>query len=287
MKYLRKKFKTKYNNIKPEYGQCKVLYIDKYNTLLHKSLWVKVKCKICGKVVSKSISRMTDTIKRGYPNTCGCIIKSSDGDNAVCNRHRLYSIWNNIIGRTECKNSHVYKYYGGRGIAVCSEWRNSYLAFKEWALNHGYKDNLTIDRIDVNGNYEPFNCRWVDIKEQSKNKRNNVMYTIDGVTKCLQDWCEYYKINRNTVNKRLKLNWDIKRALTQPIRKNNHYSQYTYELKDVAPILLQNLNGIEAVYIFNVLKYVWRYPFKNGSTDLKKALEYIRFLQEVLKDVRG
>ena len=280
MKYKRKKFKTKYKDILSEYGKCKVLYVDEYNTLLHKSLWVKVKCKNCGKIVSKSISRMKDTIERGYPNTCGCIIKSSDGDNTVGKRHRLYSIWNNIIGRTECKNSQQYKYYGQRGIKICDDWRNSYLAFKEWALSNGYDDTLTIDRIDVNGNYEPNNCRWTDMKHQARNTRHNKLYTINGVTKCLQDWCNYYGMNRNTVVKRLRLNWDITRALTQPIRKNNHYSQYTYELKDVTPLLLQNLKGVDAIYIFNVLKYVWRYPFKNGSIDLKKALEYIQFLKE-------
>lgn len=285
MKYLRKKFKTKNKHVYKEYGYCKVLYIDKYNTLLHKTLWVKVKCKKCGKIVSKSLNRMKDTVKRGYPNTCGCEVIKSDKDNAVGNRHRLYSIWNNIISRVECEKSPQYKYYGERGIAICNEWRNSYLSFKEWALSHDYNDNLTIDRIDVNGNYEPNNCHWVDMKQQQRNKRSNRVYTINGITKCLQDWCDYYSINRNTVNKRLRLNWDIKRALTQPVKKNNHYSQYTYELKDVTPILLQNLKGVEAVYIFNVLKYVWRYPFKNGSADLKKALEYIQFLKEVLKDV--
>lgn len=284
MKYQRKRFKTKHKNINSEYGQCKVLYIDKYNTLQHKTLWVKVKCKNCGKVTSKSLGKMKDTIKRGYPNTCGCIVKKSSEDNGLGKRHRLYSIWNNIIGRTECKNSPQYKYYGKRGIIICSEWRNSYLAFKEWAMSNGYDDSLTIDRIDVNGNYEPNNCRWVDMKQQARNTHRNRYFTINGVTKCLQDWCEYYKINRNTVVKRLRNNWNIERALTQPVKKQNHYSQYTYELKDVTPLLLQNLKGIEAVYVFNILKYVWRYPFKNGSTDLKKALEYSKFLQEVLKN---
>lgn len=284
MKYQRKKFRTKNKDIRPQYGYCKVLYIDKYNTLLHKTLWVKVKCKKCGKIVSKSLSRMKDAIKHGYPNTCGCVVSKSDRDDAVGNRHRLYSIWNNMISRVECENSPQYKYYGERGITICKEWRNNYLSFKEWALNHGYNDKLTIDRIDVNGNYEPNNCRWITQKQQLRSMRSNKMYTINGVTKCLQDWCEYYDINMNTVNKRLRLNWDIEKALTKPVKKNNHYSQYTYELKDVSPILLQNLKGVDAIYIFNALKYVWRYPFKNGSTDLKKALEYIQFLKEVLKN---
>lgn len=282
-KLKRQKFKTKIKSIEPQYGMCKVLYIDKYNTILHKTLYVKVKCKNCGRITSKSLSFLKDVLKRGHPNTCGCAVVKSGGDNKTGERHRLYSIWNNIIGRTECKKSPQYKWYGARGIKMCNEWRHNYLKFKEWAINNGYKDNLTIDRIDVNGNYEPNNCRWVDMKQQHRNQRSNKNYTIDGITKCLQDWCEYYDINRNTVNKRLRLNWDIKRALTQPVKKQSHYNQYTYELKDVTPLLLRHLNGIEAVYIFNILKYIWRYRFKNGSTDIEKAKTYVQFLQEVLK----
>lgn len=279
MKYLRKKFKARIKQIKPEYGQCKVLYIDKYNTILHKRLYVKVKCKNCGKITSKSISVMKQNIKQGYVNTCGNYNETNDG------RSRLYNIWGGIKERCNTITNSAYKDYGGRGIKMCDEWLNSFQTFKKWALNNGYADNLTIDRVDNNGNYEPNNCRWSTTKQQARNRRNNKIYTINGVTKCLAEWCEQYKICYQTVKYRLQQNWDIEKALTQPVKKNNHYSQYTYELKDVAPLLLQNLKGIDAVYIFNVLKYVWRYPFKNGSTDLKKALEYIQFLKEV-QDVR-
>lgn len=71
------------------------------------------------------------------------------------------------------KNNEKYKHYGGRGISVCEQWRNSYVEFSEWAKAHGYADDLTIDRIDTNGNYEPNNCRWVDYTTQNNNKRNN------------------------------------------------------------------------------------------------------------------
>ena len=173
MKYQRKRYETKYKNIKAEYGQCKVLYVDIYNTLLHKSLWLKVKCSKCGKITSKSLGRMKDTIKHGYPNTCGCYKVKCGGDSIQGKRHRLYSIWSNIVGRAECKKSPQYKYYGERGITICKEWRNSYLEFKKWAVNNGYTDTITIDRIDVNGNYEPSICSWVDMKTQTRNKRDN------------------------------------------------------------------------------------------------------------------
>lgn len=212
MKYIKKKFRTQIKHIEPEYGQCKVLYIDKYNTLLHKTLYVKVKCKNCGNIVSKSVKRMKDAVKKGMPNTCGCAkIKRS----VVCGR-----------------------------------------------LDDG----------------------WDIMKALTTPKKEIKKYNLDGQEKTLKEWCKIYNMQYYTVLCRVRANWDLKRALTQPSQRKNHYSQFTYELKDVTPILLKNLKGIDAVYIFNVLKYVWRYPFKNGSTDLRKAKEYIQFLQDVMED---
>lgn len=116
--------------------------------------------------------------------------------------------------------------YGGRGISVCDEWLNSYTAFRDWAYSNGYDENApkgmcTLDRIDVNGNYEPSNCRWVNIKTQSNNRRRCRVYEIDGTTHSLGEWCELYKTNRELVYNRLKLGWDIKRALTEPVRRRN------------------------------------------------------------------
>ena len=130
---------------------------------------------------------------------------------------RLFSIWANIKTRCTNSNSTFYNRYGGRGITICDEWKDNFKAFYDWAMANGYQDNLTIDRIDNNGNYEPNNCRWVTVKDQARNKTNNHLYTINNETKALSVWCEQFNINYKTVRDRLKRGWNIKKALSCPV----------------------------------------------------------------------
>lgn len=112
---------------------------------------------------------------------------------------------------TNCKR---FKDWGGRGIAVCSEWRNDFMSFYNWSMANGYKEGLTLDRIDNNGNYEPYNCRWITTKQQARNRRSNINYTINGVTRCILEWCEILGLNPKTVYQRIHYyNWTIERAL--------------------------------------------------------------------------
>lgn len=87
-------------------------------------------------------------------------------------RTRIYHIWTGMKKRCNNRRAHDYINYGGRGIKVCPKWSNSFLSFYEWSMKHGYNDTLTIDRINVNGMYEPSNCRWVNRSVQNSNKRN-------------------------------------------------------------------------------------------------------------------
>lgn len=127
---------------------------------------------------------------------------------------RLYHTWENMKKRCYNKNNNHYKWYGARGIAVCDEWKDDFQAFYDWSKNNGYNNNLTIDRIDNNGNYEPNNCRWVDMKQQQRNRRSNKNITINGETHCLVEWCEIYNMPYDKVKHRInQCNWSIKRAL--------------------------------------------------------------------------
>ena len=123
-------------------------------------------------------------------------------------RNRCYSV-----------NNNSYHNYGGRGIAICDEWLNDVTVFIEWAHNNGYAEGLTIDRIDVNGNYEPSNCRWITKKEQSRNLRRNTKLTLNGRTQLLCEWSEETGIKASTLCYRLyKLGWSVEKALTTPVR---------------------------------------------------------------------
>lgn len=185
----------------------------------------------CGNMVTVSVANLC-----GGQISCGCarfdIGKYSSEHNRTHGAsyktpqnesdHRLYEVWHSMKGRCTLQTDPNYKNYGGRGITVCDEWANNFVAFRDWAYSNGYvnaqKGQCTIDRIDVNGNYEPSNCRWVTIKQQANNKRTNRYFEIDGVTHTLAEWSEIYGVSRKLVRDRLCRGWDIQDALTKPKR---------------------------------------------------------------------
>ena len=134
---------------------------------------------------------------------------------------RIYKLWSHVKDRCYCKNNKDYKNYGARGIKVCEEWKNDFMSFYNWSMAHDYADDLTIDRIDVNGNYEPSNCRWVTPKEQARNRRNNKFITYNNETHCISEWAEKIGIPRKCLEHRIR-NWsDLDRIFNRPVTKNN------------------------------------------------------------------
>jgi hypothetical protein len=125
--------------------------------------------------------------------------------------------------KDRCNNpkSDRWEWYGARGISVCEEWKNSYEAFREWALSNGYQGGLTIDRVDVNGNYCPDNCRWITIKDQQNNRRNNHRITVGEETHTIAEWSKITGIRQGTIYARIASGWSAEDAITTPERKSS------------------------------------------------------------------
>lgn len=140
-------------------------------------------------------------LRVGKAKCCGCSVKQEK--HGLC-KTRLYGIWRGMKRRCNNPKSKDYPGYGGKGVCVCKEWNDSFKAFSEWALQNGYTDELTIDRIDSTGNYEPSNCRWADIVVQNNNLSKNVYITIDGETHTMKEWSRITGVKYDTIKYRRK-----------------------------------------------------------------------------------
>ena len=180
-----------------------------------KNLWL-CKCD-CGneKVVA------VDKLHSGNTKSCGCLQREVHRKCRMTHGKsdtKLYLVWREMITRTENQNAERYGIYGGRGISICGEWHNDFQLFYDWAIQNGYKEGLTIDRIDVNGNYEPDNCRWITPYEQSRNLRKNVRITYSGKTMILKDWAKEIGIDYHTLWQRIrKSGWTVEEAFETPV----------------------------------------------------------------------
>ena len=190
---------------------------DKYNHIMY-----LCQCE-CGKT---KIIRGSH-LKTGETKSCGCynvekIVKRSIKHNKCYSR--LYHIWIGMRNRCYKQYDNRYKSYGGRGITMCNEWLNDFMSFYNWAMTNGYDENAkrgecTIDRIDVNGNYCPENCKWSNAKTQANNTTKTINLTYKGLTHTLSEWSDIVNISRPTLWARLKVHkWSIEKALTTPIK---------------------------------------------------------------------
>lgn len=191
--------------------------IGKYNKCVH---FFKCQCD-CGKITH---TRKFYVI-HGRVKSCGCYSREKVAERNLKHgqaKHgkntNLYRRWVSMRSRCKCEFPSIYKNYGSRGISVCKEWDKSFEAFAEWAINNGYREDLTLDRIDVNGNYEPDNCRWITNAEQQNNRRDNVIIEIDGEEHNITEWIRLKGLNEGTIKCRIYgYGWDPKEAITTPV----------------------------------------------------------------------
>lgn len=166
----------------------------------------------CGKVKKVRIEHL----KSGHTKSCGCYQKKQTSKATRTHGRepkRLYSIWSNMKTRCYNKNTECYRNYGGRGIKVCDEWKK-FEVFRDWALSNGYSDDLTIDRIDNDGNYDPSNCRWATDDEQRNNTRRNHFLEYQGEKLTIKQWSVIVGISDKTIRDRInRYGWTTEEAL--------------------------------------------------------------------------
>ena len=197
-----------------KYGSLTVVdYATKHNGI-EDTYWI-CKCD-CGNIVEVN----GDSLNKGRVVRCKQCPKPKGNDSPVfkhgLTNSRLMRIWTDIKARCYNPNEKAYKNYGGRGVKMCDEWRNNSKSFFYWALNNGYNETLTIDRINTNGNYEPSNCRWVDRKTQCNNQRNNHYVEYKGERLTISQLAEKYGLKKHRVVSRLLWGWSIEDAVELP-----------------------------------------------------------------------
>lgn len=181
----------------------------------HLTMWECV-CE-CG---NPHVARSAD-LKSGAITSCGCYkakntanVRTTHGATKGRKTDNLYWVWAGIKNRCYCESSKAYKHYGAKGVTVCEEWKNDFSAFRTWAKENGYRSGLSIDRINVNGDYCPENCRWTDDIAQANNKTTNHFLEWRGASHTIAEWARIFDISYNKLYWELqKNNWQLEKAV--------------------------------------------------------------------------
>lgn len=187
------------------------------------SMWRCI-CDCTNEIIARG-----EDLRSGKTQSCGCLRATNHFRTHGDSKTKLYSKWNSMIRRCEDPNNEAYKNYGGRGIIVCPEWHD-YENFRNWVNETRPDPSLTLDRIDVNGNYEPDNCRWATVQEQQNNKRSNVMITYFDETHSLMDWCRILNLPYSLIQSRITARgWDFWTAISTPLPAHYYDDCYDYD----------------------------------------------------------
>jgi hypothetical protein len=195
-----------------------------------KSNTTRWKCKCdCGKIIETTRSSLI----KGSSKSCGCLCKKLSTQRIIkvntkhnLSRTRIYRIWTGIKNRVKGNIKDNKKYYFDRNIKICDEWEKDFIKFYNWSIQNGYSDNLSIDRIDVNGDYKPDNCRWATIKQQNRNKQNTTYLTLNGKTLSMGEWKEKLDIPFSTMVNRKRKGLSDEQILDITRRQGQRYVDY-------------------------------------------------------------
>lgn len=179
------------------------------------SKW-ECKCE-CGNVRYVS----THNLVAGLSVSCGCFRRDATISRSTThgmNKTPLHSRWLGMKDRCYNPREESFANYGARGITVCDEWRDNFQAFYDWSISNGFNQSLSLDRIDNNGPYAPWNCRWVDRATQNRNTRRNRLVTVNGRTQTIMDWAIEKGVWETLIRRRLNAGWDAEKAVNTPPR---------------------------------------------------------------------
>ena len=171
----------------------------------------------CGKIVIVPGGEL----RSGHTKSCGCYktdLIVQQGTSHGLSHSRIYSIWSDMKRRIFNSNHQYYRLYGGKGLSMDEKWVNDFQEFYNWSMDNGYSDDLTIDRIDNNKGYYPYNCRWTTTVVQANNTSRNHYIEINGETRTLAEWCKFYNRNYDMVRNRISLGWDKDRWFIPPTK---------------------------------------------------------------------
>lgn len=213
------------------------------------------KCLICGNIKECR----EDNLKR-Y-KSCGCLkFKNLNKITHGMSKDPLYKRWHTIRQRCFNPNTPTYEHYGGRGIKMCDEWNDNFESFYEWSINSGYKKELTLDRIDNNGNYEPGNCRWTTMKEQTNNRRVNVIVEYAGEKMTLREASRKSGFNHKALETRYRRGYrgddlfqDLKEHTAGSMNGNSKLTEN--QVKQIKKLLHEGLSQADIARLFEVSRY--------------------------------
>lgn len=195
----------------------------------------------------------SNNLRNGNTQSCGCLHKEKFNGYKHGHKHtKLYGVWCGMKARCQNPNSTSYKNYGGRGIKVCKEWQ-TFEPFYEWSIKNGYKEGLSIEREDVNGNYEPSNCHWATQKEQANNTRLNHFIEYKGKRQTIKQWEDETGL---PIGQRLSYGWTIEQAIETPL--NNNYRVYNFNGEKHTIAEWSGITGIKYGTLYNrLVKLNW------------------------------